>query len=138
MKRIIALLLTCLFILTSCSGKLDYKYLSAEEVKQNMENLSNIRLIDLQAKRDWERFHILTSIPTHASPLRSKADKKKLKGKLDDFKEEESSIILIAKNDSNMEAERAYKFLLKEGFDQDRLYILKGGIEAWPFEELLN
>ena len=82
-------------------------------------NSEDARVIDIRPQADFEKGHILDAINISADQLGSQLDK------LKQYKEQ--GIILCCT--SGVTATKEARKLMNEGFD--KVYCLKGGIQAW-------
>lgn len=147
-KRISLALVLCIvmaLLVTGCGGseeadgdaETEYKYYTAEEVKECIEKDEEIILLDIQPEEAWEEHHIKGAIPTHAFPVDTDDDKAKIDEVMPELEGSETPIVIVCPR-GRKGAEKTYNYLLEKNIDEDRLYILKDGQEGWPHDELLE
>ena len=119
------------------SGNKEYKYYTAEQVKDSIEKKEDIILLDIQVKEEWDKHHIKGAIETNAYPVKTDEQKKKLDNSLPSISENENPIVIICPGGKGG-ATRTYDYLMKKGIKEDRLYILENGQSKWPYDELLE
>ncbi len=136
-------LLTLTLLMTGCGKKEgdgvagEFKYHTAEEIKDFIEKDEDIILLDIQPEEDWDKHHIKGAIATYAFPADDDEGKAKLDEVLPTLEESEDKIIIICPRGGGG-AENTHKYLVEKGIKEDRLYILEKGQEGWPYDELLE
>ncbi|MTI48760.1 rhodanese-like domain-containing protein [Sporosalibacterium faouarense] len=146
MKKIISLLLVGLLLIpvmmTACSQgeetsqDVEFKYYSAEKVKESIENDEEFDLVDIQVQEEYDEHHIAGAIETNAYPVKEDTDKAKIDAIYSQLEGKENPIVIVCPRGAGG-AERTYKYLLEKGINEDRLFILEDGQAGWPYEDLL-
>lgn len=114
-----------------------YKYFSAEQLKNNIESETPIVLVDIQVEEAYNAHHIQGAVATYAYPVKSDEDKVKFESVLSDIHDVNSKVVIVCPRGAGG-AERTYDYLLMEGVEQARLFILENGQEGWPYDEWLD
>lgn len=138
----LALLLVAAVLVAGCGGagssstetKAEYRYITAAEVKEKLENREEMVLLDIQVEEEWQEHHIAGSLPTHAYPVQSEEDKAKLDAVLSQLEGDCPIVIVCPRGGGG--AERTYNYLKEKGIAEERLFILEKGMAGWPYEEL--
>ncbi|OEF95926.1 rhodanese-like domain-containing protein [Desulfuribacillus alkaliarsenatis] len=112
------------------------QYVSPEQVKSDIENDTDILLIDIQPENDFRKHHIQGSIATYAFPVTSNDDKQKLARILPDVLTSEAPVYVLCPR-GRSGAENTLNFLAEQGVDPNRMFIIEGGQAGWPYEELV-
>ncbi|WP_240842310.1 rhodanese-like domain-containing protein [Acidaminobacter sp. JC074] len=115
----------------------DFRYYTADQLKENLENESPLVLLDIQVEEEFDAHHIKGALATYAYPVKSDEDKAKVDGALESIQATNSKVVIVCPRGGGG-AERTYNYLLEKGIEEDRLFILENGQEGWPFAELLN
>ncbi|MTI65334.1 MAG: rhodanese-like domain-containing protein [Firmicutes bacterium] len=137
----ILILVTSIVMFTGCSKEVskdkEFKYYTAKELKDTIENEKSVMIMDIQVKKDFDKHHIVGAISTYAYPVKSEKDKAKIDNVYDTLKDSEDPIVIVCPRGGGG-AERSYKYLLEKGIKEERLFILENGQSGWPFDELLE
>src|SRR5699024_6441036 len=119
-------LLTLTLLMTGCGKKEtdgvadEFKYHTAEEVKEFIEKDEDMILLDIQPEEDWYKHHIKGAIATYAFPADDDEGKAKLDEVLPTLEESEDKIIIICPRGGGG-AENTHKYLVEKGIKEDRL-----------------
>lgn len=136
MKKLFMLIVMALAFVSVSAWASSYQYISAADVKHQVENQENVLLLDIQVKEEFDQHHITGAIETTAYPVKSESDRDKLATILAQAKTNADPIIIICPRGAGG-AKRAYDHLKAQGVAEGRLMILKGGQGQWPYKELL-
>lgn len=135
--------LVFVLILTGCSqtenstASEDYKYITAAELKSDIENKKDMTLLDIQPKEAFDKAHIKGAIATYAYPGDTADDTAKLDNFINEQKDLKTPIIIICPG-GGQGAKNTWDYLVKKGIDVSRLLILENGQKGWPYSELLE
>lgn len=117
--------------------KTTYNTYSAEQLREEIKGNNNVILVDIQVEQAYADHHIKGAIKTTAYPVKSDADKAKLKSHLEMLAQSTSDIVIICPRGKGG-AKRTYDYFVKNKISPDRLYILEKGQDGWPYKELLE
>ena len=135
--------LVFVLILTGCSQKedsvaeTDYKYITAAELKTDIEDKKDMVLLDIQPKDAYDKAHINGAIATYAYPGDTAEDKAKLDNFINEQKDNKLPIVIICPG-GGQGAKNTWDYLTEKGIDESRLLILENGQKGWPYDELLE
>lgn len=118
-------------------SKSEFKYYSAEKLKNAIEKKENIIILDIQVEDDFNKHHIKGALPTYAYPVKTDEEKSKLDSSLDKLNSSKDPIIIVCPGGAGG-AERTYGYLKEKNIDENRLFILENGQKNWPYDELLE
>ncbi len=136
MKKIFMLLVMAVTFVSVSAWASSYRYISAADVKHQVETQENVLLLDIQVKEEFDQHHITGAVETTAYPVKSETDRGKLATILAQAKTSTEPIIIICPRGGGG-AKRAYDYLKAQGVSEGRLMILEGGQAQWPYNELL-
>ncbi len=138
MNKLVLLVLACAFIVTLPLTALakDYRYMSAADVKSNMEKHAAMTLVDIQVEPEFAEHHITNAVATYAYPVKSGEDKQKMAAVTTALLGNNDIAVVVCPRGAGG-AKRAYDHLLASGVAEERLYILTDGQAKWPYPELL-
>jgi len=116
-----------------------YQYATPEEVKALLEAEEEIFLLSIQTKENYREVgHLPNSIPTYAYPVETSSQRSELRDLTEDI-EESGLPVYIMCHDGGAGAENAVSYYVnKQDIPAERFFIIEGGIEGWPYPELLE
>lgn len=114
----------------------DYNYISADEVKEQLNSSAAMTLVDIQVKEEFDRHHIKGAVATYAYPVKSAADISKLAASVPALMNSKDKVVIVCPRGGGG-AKRAYDYLLDQGIEGERLAILAKGQDGWSHPELL-
>lgn len=136
-----SLSLACLLLLLSTlpASALfnNYQYISAADVKQNLEQGVAMTLVDIQVEEEFAQHNIIGAVATYAYPVKSDSDKAKMADAVKALQSNNDLAVVVCPRGGGG-AKRAYDHLRENGIAVERLTILKEGQAAWPYPELLT
>jgi len=130
-----AFLVAGLFSLAAMAG--DYNYVKADAFKQWLESGKSMVMVDIQAKNEFPLHHFKGSIETNAYPLDTEEQRKQLDPGVSAAKKSGNDVVVICPRGGGG-AKKAYDYLKAQGIAEEKLFILEGGVEKWPYKELLQ
>lgn len=113
------------------------QYISAEEVKQNIQQQTPMTLIDIQVEEEFNKHHIAGAVPTYAFPAKTASDRAKLDPIVEQLRTSDEMAVIVCPRGGGG-AKNTYEYLLESGIASERLYVLTKGQAAWPYPELLE
>lgn len=124
-------------LLAGCStDEEEYNYISADEVKAQIESDGDLVLLDIQVEEEFNAHHIQGAVATYAYPTKTDEDKAKLAPYVDQFKQSEEDIVIVCPAGGGG-ATRTFDYFVEQGVPAERVLILEEGQKGWPYEELL-
>ena len=134
MKQIMLLTL----VLLACAAAAmagGYNYVEPDQFKQWMENGKDMAIVDIQVPAEYQEHHFKGSLETNSYPVKSAADKQKLDAVLPTLAAAQNDVVVICPRGGGG-AKNAYDYLKEKGVDEKRIFILKEGMQGWPYKEL--
>ncbi|MDD2736551.1 MAG: rhodanese-like domain-containing protein [Desulfuromonadaceae bacterium] len=134
MKRIVvmALLLLCRADISLAGG---YNYVEQDQFKLWLESGKNMSIVDIQVPAEYQQHHFKGSLETNSYPVKSAADKLKLDAVLPKLSTAKNDVVVICPRGGGG-AKNTYDYLKEKGIDEKRIFILKEGMQGWPYKEL--
>lgn len=131
MKRTLVVLS---FVLTFVSSvfSADYRYLSKEDLLDWLSQNKNMKIVDIQPKDEFVKKHIDSAMPTYAFPVKKEEEKKMVEAVLPELKSNDLPIVVVCPRGGGG-ARNTYDLLKSKGIDENRLYILTGGMSTWDY-----
>ncbi len=114
----------------------DYSYVGIDEFKGWLEGQRPVHIVDIQPEKDFQKQHFADSIQTNAYPVESDEQRAALDQGLAAFTKGNRDVVISGPR-GKKGAERAYDYLKSKGIPTNRLFILTGGMAAWPYSDLL-
>lgn len=133
MKRIILAVL--LLLIAATTSALAANYVDADELKQWWEAGKQPVIVDIQPAADFEKHHFKGAIETNAFPAKSDEEKQRLDKALPLIQGNDLPVVVVCPK-GKTGAKNSYLYLVSKGVNEDRMYILDGGIAEWPYQEL--
>jgi rhodanese-related sulfurtransferase len=134
MKRILAVaaLLLCSTAISMAAG---YNYVAPDQFKQWLEKGKDMSIVDIQVPAEFQQHHFKGSLETNSYPVKSAADKQKLDAVLPRLAATQNDVVVICPRGGGG-AKNTYDYLKEKGIDEKRIFILKEGMQGWPYKEL--
>jgi len=126
---IVAVLALCLAQLVSAQS---FNYITAQDLKKQLDTGSAPLIVDVQSERDYSRAHLPDAISTKAYPVSTPAQRDKLKPVVSQILSSSKDVVIVCPGGAEA-AENAYKFLKEQGVPETRLSILKGGQSGYRY-----
>lgn len=130
----VAIVLVMFLTSTGMCEKSGYNYISVQEMKARMDagehENGSLAIMTSQTEKEYKTGCIQAAYPTYARPLKTDADYAKLVPFLNKVKDTNEDIVFICPRGKGG-AERPYDYFKKNGVDEKRLMILKGGQTAF-------
>lgn len=134
MKRImvlVLLLLGCTFTAMATG----YNYVEQDQFRQWLEKGKDMTIVDIQIPAEFQQHHFKGAMETNAYPVKSAADKQKLDAVLPKISAAQNDVVVICPRGGGG-AKNTYDYLKDKGIDEKRIFILKEGMQGWPYKEL--
>lgn len=133
MKLKITMILFCLALAVPAFGG-KYNYVSPEQVNTWLSDKTPVNIVDIQVAPEFNEHHLPGSLATHAYPVKTEKDRKKLDKAIVVAKGNNYPVIVVCPRGKGG-AKRSYDYMKAQNLIHDRLMILEGGIDNWPFEK---
>ena len=114
----------------------DINYMAVDDFKSMLDGQKPVVIADIQKPKDFQKHHFYTAIETDAYPVKKDASKQLLDKVVDMYEKTGNPIVIVGPRGSSA-SKRAYKYLLEQDVPAQKVFILKGGLRAWPYKELL-
>lgn len=124
-------------VLTMCTAGAAFaaSYMEPQELKQALEQKKPVILVDIQPAADFKKQHLPGAIETNAFPAKNDEEKMRLDKTVDAIKKSDAPVVIICPRGGSG-ATNSYNYYLSKGIPENRLKILKGGNDKWPFPEM--
>lgn len=134
MKRIVVaiLLLLCCAVTAMAAG---YTYVEQDQFRQWLEQGKDMAIVDIQVPAEFKQHHFKGSLETGAYPVKSSDDKQKLDAVLPGIAASQADVVVICPRGGGG-AKNTYDYLKEKGISEKRLFILREGMQGWPYKEL--
>jgi rhodanese-related sulfurtransferase len=136
MKRkmiMLCLAFAALFIVPHAA--LAANYVKPDVFKQWLVSNKPLVIVDIQPAEDFGEHHFKGSIETNAFPAKSDEAKKRLDKTLPTIQSSKGDVVIICPMGKGG-ASNTYDYLKSKGVPENRLFILEGGIDGWPYPDL--
>jgi len=115
-----------------------YQYIEPADLKAKIEAGEEMILLSVQTKENYrETGHLPNSIPTYAFPANTADLLENLDDEADALKENNLPIYVMCHGGKDGAFNSITHYVNKHQIDQTRFFIIKGGITAWPFKDML-
>ncbi|OGW53219.1 MAG: hypothetical protein A2Z46_02180 [Nitrospirae bacterium RBG_19FT_COMBO_55_12] len=134
MKKYVSFILVFLFGIAAPA--LAANYVKPVVFKQWLQSHKSMILVDIQPSEDFLEQHFKGSIMTDAYPVKTVEDRKRLDPAVKKAKASKGDVVIVCPR-GKTSANDAYDYLKSQGIPESRLLILEGGIDGWPYKEML-
>lgn len=133
--KIIALLLMLIIgsVATVMAGS--YNYVEPDQFRQWLESNKELTLVDIQVPAEFQLHHFKGAVETNAYPVKTTEDKQKLDKILPKLSATHNEIVVICPRGGGG-AKNTYDYLKAQGIEEKRIFILREGMQGWPYKEL--
>jgi rhodanese-related sulfurtransferase len=115
----------------------DRNYVDADTFKSWLESGKEMVVVDIQEVEAFAKQHFAGSIETNAYPVKSDAERHRIDPAVDAAKKTGHDVVVVCPRGGGG-AKRCYDYIEEQGVAADKLYILKGGVDKFPFKGLLQ
>lgn len=130
----ILLAFVCLFNLAAVFES--FNYIEPDTFKEWLETKKPVIIVDIQVQDEFAAHHFPGSIETNAYPVKTEAEKKSIDPAVAAYKQTGNEVVVVCPRGGGG-AKRCYTYLKEQGVPEEKLLILKGGVEKWPYKEML-
>ncbi|MBW6521455.1 MAG: rhodanese-like domain-containing protein [Desulfoarculaceae bacterium] len=137
MKKSIGVLAILLFGVLNMAFLFEtFNYVKADEFKQWLDSGKAMVMVDIQVKDEFSLHHFKDSIETNAFPVETEEQREMIAQAVTAAKEAGTDVVVICPRGGGG-AKRCYSYLKDQGIAEEKLFILEGGVEKWPYKEML-
>lgn len=136
MKKLtfLAIALLCLFNVAAVFES--FNYLEPDRFKQILESGNPVIIADIQVENEFATHHFPGAMETNAFPVQTETERKKIDSVVTAYNNTGLDVVVVCPRGGGG-AKRCYSYLKEQGIPEDKLTILKGGVEKWPYPEML-
>ncbi len=134
MRKYVSLMLVFLFGVATPAFAANY--VKPEVFRQWLKSHKSMIIVDIQPSEDFLEQHFKGSIMTDAYPVKTTEDKTRLDPAVKKAKASKSDVVIVCPR-GKASASSAYDYLKSQGISESRLFILEGGIDGWPYKDVL-
>jgi len=84
---------------------------------------------------EYREHHFKGSLETNSYPVKSADDKQKLDTILPKLSSSQNDVVVICPRGGGC-AKNTFDYLKEKGIDEKRIYILKEGMQGWPYKRV--
>jgi rhodanese-related sulfurtransferase len=92
-------------------------------------------IVDIQVPGEFQQHHFKDALETNSYPVKSVDDKQKLDKVLPIIATKQNDVVVVCPRGGGG-AKNTYDYLKEKGVDEKRIFILKEGMQGWPYKEL--
>lgn len=137
MKQLMAaallLLIGCFFTVSAWA----YNYVEQDQFRLWLEKGKIMAIVDIQVPAEFKQHHFRDALETGAYPVKSAADKLKLDKVLPKLTANRDDVVVVCPRGGGG-AKNTYDYLKEKGIDEKRIFILREGMQGWPYKELIE
>lgn len=134
MKRIMVMMCLLLGCAVAASAG-SYNYVGQEQFKEWLEKGKDMSIVDIQVPNEFNQHHFKGALETGAYPVKSATDKQKLDTVLPQLTTTGKDVVVICPRGGGG-AKNTFDYLKEKGIDEKRIFILKEGMQGWPYKAL--
>lgn len=131
---LVALFLVALF--NSAAMFETFNYLEADQFKEWLASSRPVIIVDIQVAAEFAAHHFPGSIETNAFPVETEAQRTMIDSAVAAYEQSGHDVVVVCPRGGGG-AKRCYSYLKSRGVPEDKLTILKGGVEKWPHRAML-
>lgn len=135
MKRMVCLLITLLLALATTAMAAGYKYVEPGQFKQWLESGKDMAVVDIQVPAEFQQHHFKDALETNAFPVKTTEEKQRLDKVLPQLSASQRDVVVVCPRGGSG-AKNTYDYLKEKGVPENRMYILKDGMQGWPYKEM--
>lgn len=114
-----------------------YNYVKPDEFKSWLQEGRKMAIVDIQPAGEFMVRHFRGSIATNAYPVKSDESLQRLDSALPQLVASTDAVVIVCPRGGGG-AKATFDYLKSRGIDEKRLLILEGGMQGWPYKELLE
>ncbi len=134
MKQVMLLMLLLLgYTAIATAGA--YNYVEQDQFRQWLAQGKNMAIVDIQVPDEFQQHHFKGSLETNAYPVKSSDDRSKLEKIVPTLSASANDVVVVCPRGGGG-AKNTYDYLKDKGISEKRMFILKEGMQGWPYKEL--
>ena len=137
LKKTVSLLPLLFFMLTTTVLAGSYNYVGQEEFKNWLDTGKEVIIVDIQVADQFQKHHFKNSMETNAFPVKTDEQRAKIDPAVSAYSKSSKQVVVVCPRGGGG-AKRCYDYLKSRGVAEKDLVILKGGVEKWPYKEMLQ
>ncbi len=94
-------------------------------------------LVDIQVKDEFSLHHFKNSIETNSFPVETEEQRKMINPAVAAAKAAGTDVVVVCPRGGGG-AKRCYTYLKDQGIAEEKLFILEGGVDKWPYKEMME
>lgn len=136
MKRMVCLLITLSLAIATTAMAAGYNYVEPGTFKQWLESGKDMAVVDIQVPAEFQQHHFKGAIETNAYPVKTAEEKQRLDKVLPQLSTSQNDIVVVCPRGGGG-AKNTYDYLKEKGVPENRIFILKDGMQGWPHKEMI-
>jgi len=126
----------CLALFAGSAVAANYNFITPDEMKAWIDRKQAFSIVDIQVEKEFALHHLPGSIATYAYPVKTDEERSAIAKAVEQYGKDGNPIVVVCPRGAGG-AQRCYDYLKENNIPEEKLTILKGGIEGWPYKELL-
>ncbi|HJV64320.1 MAG TPA: rhodanese-like domain-containing protein [Geomonas sp.] len=136
-KTVVATLMLMLMLaLTTKAMAWGHNYVEPAQFKQWLETGKKVAIVDIQVPAEFQQHHFRGALETNAFPAKSAEDHVKLDRVIPRLAAGREEIVIVCPRGGGG-AKNTYAYLKEKGIAEKRMFILREGMQGWPYQELV-
>ena len=135
-KKAIFATIVMLFMMSIPCFALAFNMITADELKVRLDTKEPTILLDIQKKNAYKEHHFYGSIRTYAYPAKSDSDLESAVQGVRMHEQTGNNVVIIGPRGGRA-SQRTTEFLITRGVPEEKIFILNGGINNWPYRKML-
>lgn len=132
----IMLLLALLLGTSTIAVAGSYNYVEPDQFRQWLEKGKAVTVVDIQVPAEYSKHHFKPSLETNAFPVKTQEDKSKLDKIMPLLSANGQDLVVVCPRGGGG-AKNTYDYLKEKGIAEKRIFILRDGMQGWPYKELV-
>jgi len=134
--RPVVFFLPLLLLMYTAAWARDCKLVGIDELKGWLEGRRPLYIVDIQPEKEYQKQHFADAIATAAFPAESDEQRARLDQGAAAYARENRDVVVVGQQSQEAE-QRACAYLRSKGVPPERIFILKGGMASWPYNDFL-
>jgi rhodanese-related sulfurtransferase len=134
-RKMNTLCLALVVLLLAPHAVLAANYVNPDTLKEWLASSRQLVIVDIQTAENFGDHHFKGAIETNAFPAKSDDERKRLDKTLPAIQNLKGEVVIICPKGKGG-ALNSYGYLKSRGVPEERLFVLEGGIESWPYPDL--
>lgn len=113
----------------------DYKYVEPAQFRDWLVQGKDMAIVDIQVPAEFQQHHFKGALETNAYPVKTPAEKQRLDAIVPKLATGGNDVVIICPRGGGG-AKNSVDYLKGKGIDEKRIFILKEGMQRWPYPDL--